>query len=202
MKNLKQLLPVLLLAILLLSACTAVNNAQPDTSASVGDSGSLTEVKDKQFLTEAYNQSSLATCDLIQNKDILAECKSNVEGLMLLQDAKDQSKQELCDKIQVGDLKQNCEIYFTERKEQSEKLKQDQEKREQERDKAQTIIKNNNKNDCKNLASPYDVICSDTIIDNQALAKNDATICEQHGDEAVIAQCKELVKLNQETPSS
>lgn len=196
MKNFKTLLPVLIVTTLVLSGCINTQSTDEDPK------NNLADLKDQQFLTTAYTENSLATCDLIKNEELLQDCKINVEASILLQDAKQQGKKELCGQIKVGDLKQSCEIYFTEQEKKNEKLKEEKQQNQQESNKAKEIIKNNNIDDCKNLSLPYNLICYDSIIDNQAVEKNDPTICEKHSDSNAITQCKEIVKINQEASVS
>lgn len=185
MTNFKKITPLLLGVVFILSGCSLGKETE--------EQDTLTAIKDKEFLTTAYTQKSLETCDLIEDKSLQDDCKINVEGTLLLQDAKQKGDKSLCEKIAVSDLKASCEISFKEKENQSEKIAELEKLQTQDRQNAEAIIKSGNLDACKSLNSPYDITCFDSIIDNQAISKKDKSICQKHGEQELITQCEELV---------
>jgi len=186
----KKLLAISLLAILSLSACGLFEkeeNAQPEILPEINADTLL----DNQIYENAVIEKDSGSCAKILNETKKKECENVVDAMNLTDKAVQKADDSYCDNIKLERYLENCEELVranAERKELNEKAEQ---KDKENLNAEQEAVDNGDPVFCEKITDESRKnACKYNVLANQAIEKNDKTLCKNIGSEPLIANCE------------
>lgn len=198
-KFMKKILPLslfILLAVAALNGCTLFSDkpAQDATSQTVN----ADTVLDNQIFATATAGTDIAGCDEIKDAAKKDECKATVQALLTTQKAAEALDKSLCGSINLDRYKENCVNTVEKRIEAKNLSKKNEEEAQklnaQRLDIGAKALESGNADECNEIADKnQQYSCKYNVLANQAMQKNDPSLCDKIGDESFIKLCKQSV---------
>lgn len=182
----------------IMTACTSQENTEGSlTDTAINSNNETTdatsksdEILDDIILTNAMNSSDSSKCSEILDKEKSSECSNITESLKLIDEAVSTLDESKCNSITLERYKEVCSVNLKEATEIANKNEIQQNEIIKMQTVSQQALDAKDISKCDQLTDAAMYSCRTNVLTNQAIEKNDPTICEQIGDQEFIDGCK------------
>lgn len=193
----KKFLAILLLAILAFSGCDLFEKEEEKEEANKTINAST--ILDDESYKWAVEGENVELCENITDADKKDECKKVVQALILTDEAVVEANKSFCADIKLESYKENCEEVVESKLEQQvleeEKVAELEENNEKAFKIEEDAVAKKDANICNDIKDENQKYsCRFNILANQALAEKNSKICEGIGSDDYAKTCVETVE--------